>query len=100
MATRTPTRGRGAGRKRVSKNKQRVSATAALAGLRDRITGRLGRHADDIWGLVLVVVAALVALQYRLSGPEADELASSVGTLLAGVGGLIAPAVDAIGESV
>ncbi len=76
MATRTPTRGRGAGRKRVSKKKkERVSITAALAGSRDRITGRLGRHSDDIWGLVLVVVGALVGLAFfDLAGPFGDAL--------------------------
>jgi DNA segregation ATPase FtsK/SpoIIIE, S-DNA-T family len=76
MPTRTSTR-KGSGRRRVSskKNKkpQRKSLPQMLAAVRDSITNTLGRQTDDVWGLVLVVLAILVTLAFfGLAGPMGD----------------------------
>jgi S-DNA-T family DNA segregation ATPase FtsK/SpoIIIE len=72
MATRT--KGRGAkGRSRASKKKRipiRTRLVHALRTSRQRIRERLGRQTDDVWGVVLIVAALLVALSFfGLSGP-------------------------------
>ncbi len=86
MATRTPTRGRAAGRKRVSrKNTQKSRKLPTLAGLRHRFTGSLGRHADDVWGVILIVLGVLVGLAFfGLAGPVGRGLTSAL-TLLFGL---------------
>ena len=72
MAKKTPTRKGNAGRKRVSQSKKRPAASAkrkparthqpivTLAGVRRFLRDRLGRQADDVWGMVLLVLAVLV----------------------------------------
>ena len=72
MALRSPTRGRATGRGRVSHKKQKKGfrPIAALARLRDRIKNWLGRQSDDLWGLALIVAAAVTALSFfDLAGP-------------------------------
>jgi DNA segregation ATPase FtsK/SpoIIIE, S-DNA-T family len=76
MPTRTSTR-KGSGRRRVSskKNKkpQRKSLSQMLAAVRDSIRNTLGRQTDDVWGLVLLVLAILVTLAFfGLAGPMGD----------------------------
>ena len=76
MPTRTSTR-KGSGRRRVSskhKSKtQRRSLTQRLAAIRDSFRQTLGRQTDDVWGLVLIVVAILVILAFfDLAGPVGD----------------------------
>jgi DNA segregation ATPase FtsK/SpoIIIE, S-DNA-T family len=76
MPTRTSTR-KGSGRRRVSskKNKkpQRKSLPQMLAAVRHSIRNTLGRQTDDVWGLVLVVLAILVTLAFfGLAGPMGD----------------------------
>ncbi len=106
MPTRTSTR-KGSGRRRVSsktkstrpksratssvkgrpgaagpksagrKHSPRRSFTQMLAGVRDWIRSALGRQTDDVWGMVLIVIAVLVTLAYfRLAGPVGDGLTS------------------------
>ncbi len=75
MPAKTPTRARAAGRKRVSpkskkKKPQRRRSAPTLGGVRQRLTASLGRHADDVWGLALIVAGLLVALaSFGLAGP-------------------------------
>jgi S-DNA-T family DNA segregation ATPase FtsK/SpoIIIE len=72
MATRTKRRG-AQGRSRASKSKKpsiRSRVVHSLGTTRDRIRERLGRQADDLWGVVLLVLAVLVSLSFfELSGP-------------------------------
>ncbi|HSM44758.1 MAG TPA: DNA translocase FtsK 4TM domain-containing protein, partial [Acidimicrobiia bacterium] len=75
MPTRTSTR-KGSGRRRVSskkKNSQKKpqkSLSQMLAAVRDSVRTTLGRQTDDVWGLVLVVLAILVTLAFfDLAGP-------------------------------
>ncbi len=83
MPTRTPTRRGANGRKRVSSKRKpsKRSLRQLLAAWRLRLRKTLGRQADDVWGLVLMVVAALVALAFLgQAGPAGEALAS--GSLL------------------
>ena len=73
MPTRTSTR-KGSGRRRVSSKKtkkpQKKSFSQLLAAVRDSVRNTLGRQTDDVWGLVLLVLAILVTLAFfRLAGP-------------------------------
>ena len=85
MATRTKPRG-AKGRSRASKNKRipfRTRAARALRAGRERIRERLGRHTDDVWGVVLIVAALLVALSYfGLSGPVGAGVSATTRFLL------------------
>ncbi len=85
MATRTKPRG-AKGRSRASKNKRipfRTRAARALRAGRERIRERLGRHTDDVWGVVLIVAALLVALSYfGLSGPVGAGVSAATRFLL------------------
>ncbi|MEX0698087.1 MAG: DNA translocase FtsK 4TM domain-containing protein, partial [Acidimicrobiia bacterium] len=80
MTKRTPTRRGGSGRKRVSTHKTRKSGSQgtsrlSLGTLRERIRVRLGRQADDVWGLAIVVVAILIVLGFLgLAGPFGDAV--------------------------
>ena len=59
------------------KHSPRRSFTQVLAGVRDWIRSALGRQTDDVWGMVLIVIAVLVTLAYfRLAGPVGDGLTS------------------------
>jgi S-DNA-T family DNA segregation ATPase FtsK/SpoIIIE len=81
MPTRTSTR-KGSGRRRVSsKNKQKSpknrSFSQRLAAVRESVRNTLGRQTDDVWGLILVVLAILVTLAYfDLAGPVGDGFTS------------------------
>ena len=61
MATRTKSRGaKGRSRTKKRPSKQpRQGLIAALRAMRDRVRQRLGRQTDDVWGLVILVIAAL-----------------------------------------
>ncbi|HET8738992.1 MAG TPA: DNA translocase FtsK 4TM domain-containing protein, partial [Acidimicrobiia bacterium] len=77
MPTRTSTR-KGSGRRRVSSKHKRKSSpkkspTRMLAAVRDSLRTTLGRQTDDVWGLILLVVAILVVLAFfDLAGPVGD----------------------------
>ncbi len=80
MTKRTPTRRGASGRKRVSSHKTRKSGSKgtsrlSLGALRERIRAQLGRQADDVWGLAIVVVAILITLGFLgLAGPFGDAV--------------------------
>lgn len=68
MASRTPTR-KGSGRSRVSQAKKKNQARSGLirrklAAFRGSLRLALGRQTDDVWGLVLVVLAVIVILGF------------------------------------
>ena len=80
MPTRTSTR-KGSGRRRVSskhkKKPQKTTILQKLGSVRDSIRGTLGRQTDDVWGLVLLVLAVLVTLAFfDLAGPFGDGFES------------------------
>ncbi len=87
MPTRTPTRRGVSGRKRVSNQKKKRKAAArrraahssVLVGLREWIRDRVGRQADDVWGVVLLVAAAVTVLAFLgQAGPLGDGLVSTL----------------------
>jgi S-DNA-T family DNA segregation ATPase FtsK/SpoIIIE len=80
MPKRTSTR-KGSGRSRVSNKNKRNSVSSAikekLASFRDSVRNTLGRQTDDVWGLVLVVLAILVTLAFiNRAGPMGDGVES------------------------
>ncbi len=82
MATRTKSRG-ASGRNTVKKKKpnkqQRTSISVALKGMKERMRERLGRHTDDVWGVVLIIFAALLMLSFfQLAGPVGGWTASGL----------------------
>ena len=47
--------------------------------MKQRLRDRLGRHTDDVWGVVLIVVAALLLLSFfELAGPLGDWAATGL----------------------
>ena len=105
MATRTRTRG-AKGRSRATKKtrKPKVSRTTRIVGAlrtgRARIRERLGRQTDDVWGVVLLVVAALMALSFfDLSGPVGGVVAGSLRFLFGLWAYLLPAAVAFVGLS-
>ncbi len=103
MATRTPTRRGANGRKRVSskttkKKAPRKDRLSTLARLRAFIRETLGRQADDVWGVILLVLAALMGLGFiDESGPFGRGIVSTL-RLLFGLWSVVFPvALAALG---
>jgi S-DNA-T family DNA segregation ATPase FtsK/SpoIIIE len=63
MTTKTPTRRGANGARRVS-TKTPTGFRGSLASFRDRLRHRLGRQTDDVWGVVLCVMAGLMSLSF------------------------------------
>jgi len=90
MATRTTTRG-AKGRSRARKNKKKVARPARIGGVLRRIRQRMGSPTDDVWGVVLLVVAVLTALALvGLAGPLGRVVAGSL-RLLVGLWAFVLP---------
>lgn len=89
MAQRTKKR-RGQGRKSTSrsnvkrstarkKTTQKTGLVASLRGLKARVRERLGRQTDDVWGVVMLVVATLVGLAFfEKAGPLGSAFLSGL----------------------
>ncbi|HEX5696596.1 MAG TPA: DNA translocase FtsK 4TM domain-containing protein, partial [Acidimicrobiia bacterium] len=76
----TPTRTGPSGRRRVSTAKKKTAPKATfrqkLVAVRSSVRGTLGRQTDDVWGLVLLVLAVLVLLAFLdLAGPVGHGMA-------------------------
>lgn len=91
MAKKTPTRRGTSGRKRVSSKAKTTTRTTpkepviSLAAVRSFLRDRLGRQADDVWGVILMVVAVLIVLAFfGQAGPVGRFLDSGL-RLLFGV---------------
>jgi S-DNA-T family DNA segregation ATPase FtsK/SpoIIIE len=69
-----------------------------LTGFKDRVRARLGRQTDDVWGLILIVIAVLLALAFfGQAGPVGRWTVSTL-LLLFGVWSYLVPlAIAAIG---
>ncbi|MCJ7780305.1 MAG: DNA translocase FtsK 4TM domain-containing protein, partial [Acidimicrobiia bacterium] len=83
MATRTKSRGATGRSKAAPKTTKRISlrvrTVQALRTGRNRIRERFARQSDDVWGVVLIVLAALVSLSFfGLSGPIGAGLSGSL----------------------
>jgi len=64
-------------KKKTKKKAQIKSGTQRLAAVRDWVSNTLGRQTDDVWGLVLLVLAILVTLAFfELAGPFGDGFES------------------------
>ena len=83
MATRTRSRGAQGRSKATPKKARRVPLRTrivhTLRTSRERIQERFSRQSDDVWGVILIVLAALVALSFfGLSGPIGAGLSGSL----------------------
>ncbi|MCU0282083.1 MAG: DNA translocase FtsK [Acidimicrobiia bacterium] len=76
--------------------KKPAKKASALAALREKIRGGFGRHADDFWGVFLLVGGILLGLAaFNLAGPFGRMLDSGL-RLLFGVWTLAVPVVLAV----
>jgi S-DNA-T family DNA segregation ATPase FtsK/SpoIIIE len=96
MAKRQPAR-RGKGRGRAATSTRTTKKTSrrasALAALRERFRSGFGRHAQDVWGVLLVVGGILLGLAaFGLAGPFGSLVDSGL-RLLFGVWALAVPIV-------
>ena len=67
----------------------------SLTGFKDRIRSRLGRQTDDVWGLILLVIAVLLGLAFfGQAGPVGQWTISGL-FLLFGVWSYLVPAAVA-----
>ncbi len=73
------------------KTTQKTGLTASLRSLKTRIRERLGRQTDDVWGVVLLVVAALVALAFFEKAGPLGSLALNGLEFLFGVWAVFVP---------
>jgi len=83
MAKRKPARSRGSGRSAAgranTKQKRRSGKPSALTAVRQRVGSGFGRHADDLWGTLLVVLGILVTLSFfDLAGPVGSAIQTGV----------------------
>ncbi|MEN8234495.1 MAG: DNA translocase FtsK 4TM domain-containing protein [Actinomycetota bacterium] len=83
MATRTKSRGATGRSKATPKKTKRVSRRARIVQTlrtgRERIRERLARQSDDVWGVILIVLAAIVGLSFfGLSGPIGAGLSGAL----------------------
>ena len=82
MATRTKSRGasgRKTAKKPTQKKKQRAGISNALKGMKARMRARLGRHTDDVWGVLLIIVASILMLSFfGLAGPVGSWVATGI----------------------
>ncbi len=96
MAKRQPAR-RGKGRSRAATStrtrKRTPRRASALAALRERFRNGFGRHAQDVWGVLLIVGGILLGLAaFGLAGPFGSLVDSGL-RLLFGVWALVVPVV-------
>jgi S-DNA-T family DNA segregation ATPase FtsK/SpoIIIE len=82
MAKKTSTRKGSSGRRRVStqakaKKAQKTTTGSKLVVLRSSVRQTLGRQTDDVWGLILVVMAIIVVLSFfDKAGPVGSGIAN------------------------
>jgi len=103
MATRKPARrgsgrGRATGSSKKSKKQSKQPRRSVLAAVRERVRQGFGRHADDVWGVVLLVLGVIVALAYfGLAGPVGDAVVAGLELLFGVWGYAIAPVLGVLG---
>ncbi len=97
MRSRTKRRG-AKGRSRTKRTDAGNGILEALRGWKNRIRERLGRQTDDLWGLVLLVVALILLLGFfDLAGPVGRASTATLGFLFGLWSVLVPPAIGLIG---
>ncbi|MEE9206154.1 MAG: DNA translocase FtsK 4TM domain-containing protein [Acidimicrobiia bacterium] len=104
MASRKPARSRGSGRGRATgsttkkKSKAKPPRRSMLAAMRERMRSGFGRQADDVWGIVLIVLGVIVALAYfGLAGPVGSVVVAASELLFGVWGYAISPVLVVLG---
>lgn len=97
MATRTKSRGaKGRSGAKKTKQKSRTGIVEALKTMKVRLRTRLGRQTDDVWGLLLIVVAILLTFAFiGLAGPVGRWAVNTL-TFLFGIWAYFVPGLLAI----
>jgi S-DNA-T family DNA segregation ATPase FtsK/SpoIIIE len=101
MASRKPAR-RGSGRSRATATKNKAASKkpgrSVLAAIRERVRNGFGRHTDDLWGIVLVVLGVIVGLAYfGLAGPVGRGIVAGLELLFGVWGYAISPVLVVLG---
>jgi S-DNA-T family DNA segregation ATPase FtsK/SpoIIIE len=101
MASRKPAR-RGSGRSRATAGKKKAAnkkpRRSVLAVLKERIRSGFGRHTDDLWGIVLLVLGVIVGLAYfGLAGPVGRGIVAGLELLFGVWGYAISPVLIVLG---
>jgi DNA segregation ATPase FtsK/SpoIIIE, S-DNA-T family len=98
MPTRSTNRG-AKGRRTVSKTQQRRKSPGLVEALRrvkERFRNRLGRQTDDIWGVLVIVIAVVGGLAFvGAAGPVGDGVAEGL-AIFFGIGSWFIPVLIAI----
>ena len=69
-----------------------------LAAMRERLRSGFGRQADDVWGMVLIVLGVIVALAYfGLAGPVGSGIVAAAELLFGVWGYAISPVLVVLG---
>jgi len=100
MATRksAPSRGSGRGRATASSKSRTSPKPSLLAAFRERIRNGFGRHADDVWGVSLVVGGILITLAFfGLAGPVGDVVTRALRVLFGVWGYVVAGLLGVLG---
>ena len=98
MPTRSKSRG-AKGRSTVRKTQQKRKRPGLVDALRrgkERFRNRLGRQTDDVWGVLIIVVAVIGGLAFAgAAGPVGDGVAEGLG-LFFGIGAWFIPVLIAV----
>jgi S-DNA-T family DNA segregation ATPase FtsK/SpoIIIE len=87
---------RKAGARPAAKKVARRTPVALLVAFRERVRNRFGRQADDIWGVVLLVVSVLIGLAFiRHAGPVGSGIVAAL-SVLVGVWAYAVPVAIAV----
>ncbi len=92
----TTQRSRGT-RKKASASRAARTPTwrESLTGVKDRIRARLGRQTDDVWGLILIVIAVLLGLAFFGQAGPVGRWTISALLMMFGVWSYLVPAAVA-----
>jgi S-DNA-T family DNA segregation ATPase FtsK/SpoIIIE len=97
MAKRTSAR-KGSRRGRATTTKQKAERRSLFQALRERVRSGFGRHADDVWGMIFIVLGVITTLSFfDLAGPVGRGVVSGLELLFGVWGYAVGPALIGLG---